>query len=49
VVFKSDKNNKEELEKITAKGNFSRVEIHAIQPGIEDCFMALIANGFSKT
>ena len=45
VVFKSDKNNKEELEKITAKGNFSRVEIHAIQPGIEDCFMALMANG----
>ena len=45
VVFKSDKNNKEELEKITAKGNFSGVEIHAIQPGIEDCFMALMANG----
>ncbi|MGN6298580.1 MAG: ABC transporter ATP-binding protein [Ginsengibacter sp.] len=44
VVFKSDKNNKEELEKITAKGNFSGVEIHAIQPGIEDCFMALMAN-----
>ena len=44
VVFKSDKNNKEELEKITAKGNFSAVEIHAIQPGIEDCFMALMVN-----
>ncbi|MGN6267885.1 MAG: ABC transporter ATP-binding protein [Ginsengibacter sp.] len=44
VVFKSDKNNKEDLEKITAKGNFSGVEIHAIQPGIEDCFMALMAN-----
>jgi len=44
VVFKSDKNNKEELEKITAKGDFSGVEIHAIKPGIEDCFMALMAN-----
>jgi ABC-type multidrug transport system ATPase subunit len=44
VVFKSDKNNREELEKITAKGNFSGVEIHAIKPGIEDCFMALMAN-----
>ncbi|MGN6341068.1 MAG: ABC transporter ATP-binding protein [Ginsengibacter sp.] len=46
VVFKSDKNNREELEKITAKGNFSGVEIHAIKPGIEDCFMALMANSF---
>jgi hypothetical protein len=44
VVFKSDKNNREELEKITAQGNFSSVEIHAIRPGIEDCFMALMAN-----
>ena len=44
VVFKSDKSNREELEKITAKGNFSGVEIHAIKPGIEDCFMALMAN-----
>ncbi len=43
VVFKSDKNNREELKKITAKGNFSGVEIHAIKPGIEDCFMALMA------
>ncbi|MGH2564774.1 MAG: ABC transporter ATP-binding protein, partial [Ginsengibacter sp.] len=42
VVFKSDKNNKEELEDISAKGNFSDVEIHAIKPGIEDCFMALM-------
>ena len=46
VVFKSDKNNREELKKITAKGNFSGVEIHAIKPGIEDCFMALMANSF---
>lgn len=42
VVFKSDKNNKEELEAISAKGNFSDVEIRAIKPGIEDCFMALM-------
>ena len=44
VVFKSDKNNKEELEDILAKGNFSNAEINAIKPGIEDCFMALMAN-----
>jgi ABC-type multidrug transport system ATPase subunit len=44
VVFKSEKNNKEDLENISAKGNFSGVEIRAIQPGIEDCFMALMAD-----
>ncbi len=42
VVFKSGKNNKEELEDISRKGNFSNVEIHAIKPNIEDCFMALM-------
>ena len=42
VVFKSDKNNKEELEEIAVNGNFSNVDIHAIKPGIEDCFMALM-------
>ncbi len=42
VVFKSEQNNKEELKDIAAKGNFSNVEIHAIKPTIEDCFMALM-------
>ena len=42
VVFKSDHHGKDELEDISAKGNFSNVEIHAIKPTIEDCFMALM-------
>jgi ABC-2 type transport system ATP-binding protein len=42
VVFKSPENNKQELEEIATKGNFSNVEMHAIRPGIEDCFMALM-------
>jgi ABC-type multidrug transport system ATPase subunit len=42
VVFKSDNNNKQELEEISNKGHFSDVEIHAIKPNIEDCFMALM-------
>jgi ABC-type multidrug transport system ATPase subunit len=42
VVFKSPGNHKEELEKISAEKNFSNVQIHAIKPGIEDCFMALM-------
>ncbi|MEO6135688.1 MAG: ABC transporter ATP-binding protein [Ginsengibacter sp.] len=42
VVFKSDKKNKEELDNIIAKGNFSNVEIQATKPTIEDCFMALM-------
>ena len=42
VVFKSDNYGKDELEKIAVKESFSNVEIHAIKPGIEDCFMALM-------
>jgi ABC-type multidrug transport system ATPase subunit len=44
VVFKSDNYGKEELENIAARGNFSNVELHAIKPGIEDCFMALMTD-----
>jgi ABC-type multidrug transport system ATPase subunit len=44
VVFKSEKNNEEYLKEISAKGNLSHVEIKAITPGIEDCFMALMAD-----
>lgn len=42
VVFTSDDNNKVDLEDISAKGNFSDVEIKSINPNIEDCFMALM-------
>ena len=42
VVFKSDNHNRQELEEILNKGHFSDVEIHAIKPNIEDCFMALM-------
>jgi ABC-2 type transport system ATP-binding protein len=41
VVFKSQDNNQEKLEQIAKNGNYSQVEIHAIKPNIEDCFMAL--------
>lgn len=42
VVFKTDKNNKEELERITAQGHYKDVVINAIAPNIEDCFMDLM-------
>jgi len=42
VVFKSGNNNREELEQISKKGNFTGVEIKKIQANIEDCFMALM-------
>ncbi len=42
VVFKSPENNKGKLEQISGNGNFTNVEMHAIKPGIEDCFMALM-------
>lgn len=42
VVFKSEENGKEKLEQISKQGNFKEVEINAIEPNIEDCFMALM-------
>ena len=42
VVFKSDNHGKEELERISKSKGFSNVEIKAITPGVEDCFMALM-------
>lgn len=42
VVFKTDENNREILEGISSAGNFSNVEIEAINPSIEDSFMALM-------
>jgi ABC-2 type transport system ATP-binding protein len=42
VVFKTNENGRETLEGIAAKGNFKELEIHAIEPNIEDCFMALM-------
>ena len=44
VVFKSSNNNKENLEQITQRGNYTQVEIRSIEPNIEDCFMALMKN-----
>jgi len=42
VVFKTPDNNQVQLENIIIKGNFSGVDIHSIEPGIEDCFMELM-------
>ncbi|WP_258140011.1 ABC transporter ATP-binding protein [Mucilaginibacter phenanthrenivorans] len=42
VVFKTQENSKEELERIAYTGNYSEVEINLIEPNIEDCFMALM-------
>ncbi|NHA03363.1 ABC transporter ATP-binding protein [Mucilaginibacter sp. HC2] len=42
VVFKSQENSREELERIVHTGNYSEVEIKLIEPNIEDCFMALM-------
>ncbi len=42
VAFKVQENNKEKLEQIAQKGNYTQVEIHSIEPNIEDCFMALM-------
>ena len=38
---------KRSLKILQLKGNFSNVEIHAIKPGIEDCFMALMETSIS--
>jgi ABC-2 type transport system ATP-binding protein len=42
VVFKTQENNKDKLERIVKKGNYTKIEIHSIEPNIEDCFMALM-------
>jgi ABC-2 type transport system ATP-binding protein len=42
VVFKTEGNSKQKLEQIAQKGNYTQLEIHSIQPNIEDCFMALM-------
>jgi ABC-2 type transport system ATP-binding protein len=42
VTFKNPENNKEKLEQIVQKGNYTGTEIHSIKPNIEDCFMALM-------
>jgi ABC-2 type transport system ATP-binding protein len=42
VVFKTEGKSKEKLEQIAQKGNYTQLEIHSIQPNIEDCFMALM-------
>lgn len=42
VVFKKAGNNREILEEIAQRGNYTGVEIDGIKPNIEDCFMALM-------
>lgn len=42
VVFKTDNNNGEILHQITEQGEYTGVDIHAIEPNIEDCFMELM-------
>jgi ABC-2 type transport system ATP-binding protein len=42
VVFKTQENSKEKIEQIAQKGNYTQLEIHSIEPNIEDCFMALM-------
>ena len=42
VVFKTRENNKEKLEQIAQARNYTGLEIHSIEPNIEDCFMALM-------
>ncbi|MDR3697401.1 ABC transporter ATP-binding protein [Mucilaginibacter sp.] len=42
VVFKTQENSKQKLENIAKGGHFTNIEIEAIKPNIEDCFMALM-------
>ena len=42
VVFKNQKDGQEKLEQIAENGQYTGVEIQAIKPNIEDCFMALM-------
>ncbi|BAU55092.1 putative ABC transporter ATP-binding protein YbhF [Mucilaginibacter gotjawali] len=42
VVFKTQENSKQKLENLAKAGHYTDVEIEAIKPNIEDCFMALM-------
>jgi ABC-2 type transport system ATP-binding protein len=42
VVFKNQNDGQEKLAQIAQNGNYTGVEIQAIKPNIEDCFMALM-------
>jgi len=42
VVFKTQENSEQKLEGIAKQGNYTGMEIHAIEANIEDCFMALM-------
>ncbi|WP_295653733.1 ABC transporter ATP-binding protein [uncultured Mucilaginibacter sp.] len=42
VVFKTGSDNKTHLEQLAKQGNFKDFEVQAIEPDIEDCFMALM-------
>ncbi|HEY5326175.1 MAG TPA: ABC transporter ATP-binding protein [Mucilaginibacter sp.] len=42
VVFKTQENSRQKLEQIAKQGNYTDVEVHPIEPNIEDCFMALM-------
>jgi len=42
VVFKTQENSRQKLEQIAKHGNYTDVEVHPIEPNIEDCFMALM-------
>ena len=42
VVFKTQENSKQKLKSIATAGHYTNVEIEAIKPNIEDCFMALM-------
>jgi len=44
VTFKQPGNDKAKLEELTHTGNYTQVEIHSIEPNIEDCFMKLMKN-----
>jgi len=42
IVFKNPAEDKKRLEEIAERGHYTQVEIHSIEPNIEDCFMALM-------
>lgn len=42
VVFKTEGDSKLKLENIAKQANCTEVDIHPIEPNIEDCFMALM-------
>lgn len=42
VVFKNPGDDRKRLAEIAGKDHYTNVEIHSIEPNIEDCFMALM-------